>query len=448
MPHPLFPWLKKVEEFLHEEDGAIIIFYAVLLPIILAFAAFAVDFGFSYGRKGGMQAAADAAAMAGALQFVSNNPSGLSAASNTLEAIKTGAVNEAYASLNYSGYSNGLTDSFRTVTVNSPVIDDISNPYTVTVSFHETRNLSLVAAVTRLLGGNYSSTQIGVRASAQAFWKGNNCLLALSKTGVGFAVNGSVTVGSNNVPKCGIAVDSSDPCAMDTRGTSVNIDVPIYTVGGICMTGSPTQPPTSHGPYIPDPYDVSGSKAYISNYYDSVTSLAPAGTPSGQGAQRGYTLPKAPDNTYYATDPMTNVGPQGVLTLTSGTYVFKNGFNVSSQQTVQVASGGTATIIVGGPTTSIGAGGTLNIPAQTSGPLQGIGFACLTCATVNFSGGSSFSGTIYAPNANVAWQGNSGTPASACLQIVANTISLGGNVKLNDSCASSKSGNYYARLTE
>jgi len=395
-----------------------------------------------------MQAAADSAAMAGALEFVSDNPSGLSLTDPSYLEIKSKAINQVYATLNYAGYKNGYTDSLRTVKVDTPIIDDTTKKYTITVSVKESRSLALLAAAERIFGKNYTSTIIGTHASARAIWQGDNCLLALKNSGVGFSANGTINLGSSITPQCGLAVNSNDPCAFDTRGSSVSINVPVYTVGGICMTGSPSVPPISHGYAIPDPYVASGARGAIGNYYTNSNVVSNSATCSGSGSRKDCTLPTPAPNTYYSINPMNSVGSQGTLTLSSGTYVFKGGISVGSQQSIIVAPNATVTLIIGGTAFDLSAGGTVNLNAPTIGIFSGITIACLTCTgTSKINGGPTYSGSIYAPNADITYVGNAQSP---CVQIVASTINLSGTVSLNDSCIPSqnKSANYYARLTE
>ena len=60
-------------QILTRERGSVIIFVAVLMLVLLGFAAFAIDFGYVYGIKNKLQNAADSAALAGASVLFSNN---------------------------------------------------------------------------------------------------------------------------------------------------------------------------------------------------------------------------------------------------------------------------------------------------------------------------------------------------------------------------------------
>jgi Flp pilus assembly protein TadG len=86
------------------QRGAVLILFAVLLPILLGFAALAVDVAFVVMTKARMQNAADAAALAGA--------SGLLAGETTASARLT-ALNLA----NLNGYT---ADAFTVVTISNP----------------------------------------------------------------------------------------------------------------------------------------------------------------------------------------------------------------------------------------------------------------------------------------------------------------------------------------
>lgn len=77
---------------LRQKNGFTIIWLALLFPVILLFAAMAVDFGYMYMAKGQLQNAADSAALAGAAKL---NPTFINQTSARNEAIKFASSNKA-----------------------------------------------------------------------------------------------------------------------------------------------------------------------------------------------------------------------------------------------------------------------------------------------------------------------------------------------------------------
>src|SRR5665648_735652 len=64
------PILRRLSAFLVDQDGAMAILFALLLPVLIGFAGLAVDIGHMYVVKGQLQNAADAGALAGARGLV------------------------------------------------------------------------------------------------------------------------------------------------------------------------------------------------------------------------------------------------------------------------------------------------------------------------------------------------------------------------------------------
>jgi Flp pilus assembly protein TadG len=64
-----------IDNRLHRQRGVIIIWFTLLLPVLLSFAALAIDLTRLYLTKVELQNAADAAALAGAIEFSGSHPS-------------------------------------------------------------------------------------------------------------------------------------------------------------------------------------------------------------------------------------------------------------------------------------------------------------------------------------------------------------------------------------
>src|SRR5665213_4193326 len=106
-------------KFGREESGQMLILVALNTALLFAFLALAIDVGLLFRAKRQMQVAADAAAVAGALDYKFNN-----------------SVTSAQAAGKAASASNGVTDGTNgsVVTINVP---PTSGPYTGTAGFVE-----------------------------------------------------------------------------------------------------------------------------------------------------------------------------------------------------------------------------------------------------------------------------------------------------------------------
>ena len=67
--------INKISQF-HSEEGAVLPIVAIVLIILLGFAAFAIDFGFVYMRQAQLQSVADAEALVCASNYLTCNSTG------------------------------------------------------------------------------------------------------------------------------------------------------------------------------------------------------------------------------------------------------------------------------------------------------------------------------------------------------------------------------------
>ncbi len=101
-----------------QDEGYVIVVVAALIAILLAFAAFAVDFGILYGARTSLQRAADAAALAGASTFILE-PNAAQPATADEYARRTVVQNSVFGNfIQSSDISNVIVDTaLRRVTV-------------------------------------------------------------------------------------------------------------------------------------------------------------------------------------------------------------------------------------------------------------------------------------------------------------------------------------------
>jgi Flp pilus assembly protein TadG len=236
--------------FLKDESGSVAVMVAVSLIGILGMMGLAIDVGQLRLAKQRLQMAADAAALAGALE--------LSYCGGTANCgILTTAARDALTENGFSG-STLLTScapsgtTVLSVTVNNgPCAMGAANPHNGNTSYVEVvvsqPQPTYFAAV---LGIN--SVLIKTRAEAAAIG-GSNCMFALDPVGAN-----ALTVdflAAVNSPNCGIVVESSSPSALSCTLFASIVSSSIGVVGGVSQFFCNISPTPKTGINVPNPAD-------------------------------------------------------------------------------------------------------------------------------------------------------------------------------------------------
>jgi hypothetical protein len=390
--------------------GQVMVLVCVSLIAIVGMIAVVTDFSFLQHQRNMMQTAADSAAMAGSEEL---------------------SYGDQVAAGKADAASNGYTDGASSVTV------AINNP--PSAGPNRANSAYVEAIVTkpeptyflRLLG--VSTISVSARAVA---YEGNgpNCIYVLNPSASGaFSANGNVTVATG----CGLLVDSSSSTGLSVVGHVSITASTIGVVGGYSAGGSSTLTPTpkigviaASDPlaYVPAP--TVGSCAH--------TNFSLSGSNGSSGSP--YQL--------YAGTYCGGITVHGNawLHFNAGTYVLAGGGMSVSTNTTMTGTGVTfynTTGTGGYGAISFSGSGTANLSAPTSGSLAGILFfqdrsIPSSGAASSFSGSSSstFDGAIYFPTTSISFSGNSS--ASGYGIVVANQLTLSGNVSI---------GNNYSSLT-
>jgi hypothetical protein len=406
----------------------VVVQVAISLTALLAVTAIALDVGTLLTEQRHGQAAADAAALAGAIDLFTNyqtnngtDPKGTAKAS----ALSTAAAN---------GYSNdGVTS---TVTVNIPpksgYFVGVAGYVEVIVQYNQSRGFSNLFGSGRI--------PVKARAVARGAWKvpkGGILVLdptapgALS-TGGGGNVNvngGIVIVDSNNTGTNG-AMTVSGGGTVTAQGFNLTGDYK-GTVGspGISTAPNTLVPPT------PDPL------AY----------LPAPGAPGGPPIPGAGTITKS-GNTYTLTPGSFSNLPNFTSSDTvifkqasynsgsadSGIYYLTAGGLTSNGATLMMDPNTTGGIMLynagtgsnDGISIAGGSSGSVNLAGLTSGRYQGLLIFQARGATENVSitGNGSFSmeGTIYAPSGNLKLTGN-GSSSVIGSNLIADTVTISGS---------------------
>jgi len=373
---------------LRDESGQALVVTALVVPIMVGCIALAVDMGVLYHEKRDLQIAADAAAIAGAVDYLYNGSD---------PSAKTAAA--AASSV------NGFTDGTNGVTVTTSV-PPADGPNSGTAGYVEAVVSKPIKTVFMSVFG-FNNVTVKARAVAGTPGIGAACIWALAKTGTGLDLQGAYDIEATN---CGVYVNSTTSDAVSVTGNggtmntafvdAVGNTVPKHQTSPTPVTPN-TAPRTDPWGNLTGPTPTNGGCTTTDSSTTSIT-----GSVTGPGA--GYAV--------CYTKAVTLSG----ATLGAGTYTFESGVTISGTVTV---NSGTIDIYSGSfnqPSNTL-----LNITAPTSGAYNGIAIMQPASNTANLqvqfgSNNETLDGYIFAPGAEVYLQDHGG--GIVATGIVANTI--------------------------
>lgn len=453
-------------KFRGDQRGAILVFVALVLAVVLGFAGLGVETGLWYSIKRHEQTAADYAALSGAIEYAAGQPYYL-AASGSVPA--KGICELAKRDAARNGFT--VADSFVCPDATPACTDPsagqmcVNNPPVLGRLAGDANAVEVILAQqqnTLFASLFLPSVTIKSRAVADVLAAGSACSLATwdkpTNNPGGTAIDFSGSSASFN--GCGFASDSTGSKSINFQGNAT-IDASWFqTTGNYNLNGNSVTFPsnlallTDTAP-IPDPYSTSCAPA-----------IACAGTitwPTVTG-NGGLSLPLTGGTLQPGTYKPMNFGAY-TYSLCPGIYVINgednqdSAFTVGNGTTVNIAtsgcsgSGSGVTIIAtsSGNTKKAGGfnvtGGTLNLSAPTSSPQTGIPSGLLFAqdpthadttvsngkeadSTITAGGTDSLQGTLYTPKTNVTFTGNSN---STCFIIIANTVTYTGTSTVSGS---------------
>ena len=404
---------------------------ALSLVAVSSIVAFALDGGLLLDHRRRAQAAADAAALAAADDLYTNwysnqgvDKSGTAKAS----ALATAAADK---------FNNdGVTS---TVTVNIPPVSGNAIGQAgyaeVIIQYNQSRAFSSI----------FGAGKIPVKGRAVA--RGLRKTSTIGVLVLDSKAQGALTIsGSAGMKVDGTVIVNSTSSKAAVSSGSAGLTCTELEVGGN--------------------YNASGSSYFHASPIE--TGVAPASDPLA-------TLP-VPDPTTMPVESTSTCKPTSGQTLQPG--VYKGGITINSQPNVTLApgiyylegggftmSGGSSSMtangvmLYNGPSAGTGGtagsitlsgGGTVTMSPPTSGPYYGMAIfqQRSSTSTVTISGGSNwaFTGTVYAPGANVTVSG--GSNASMGSQYISDTLTLSGASTFKDINPAQGYGPRDIRLTE
>lgn len=219
----------RLQEFNRDRSGAVAVLLALTAPVLVAFVGLALDYGFATSQRSTMQAAADAAALAGAKELSLSD-----AKRENVEAVVKAVV------------ATYVQENGTSLQADPSVDTQISNePLRVTVKLRTT--------YTPLIGGHLgmSDTDISVQAVARVAGQPNICVLALEPRELGaVALSNNATLTGKN---CAVFSNSRSSSGLTVSDGAHLSAATVCSAGGIMGNGQITPPPYQDCPQFTDP---------------------------------------------------------------------------------------------------------------------------------------------------------------------------------------------------
>ena len=371
------------------EAGQVLVLTTLSMMLLLGFAGLAVDVGMLFHAKRNVQIAADAAALAGAIDYK-----------------YYASVSSATAAAQSAASANGITN-LGDLTVHVNPTDDTNLPSPATGFIEAIVSVPNPTWFMSLFG--FNSVNVAARAVAGDPSPGDACIYVLNPTATeSMQVQGSFVI---NAPGCGVIVDSKNSSALYFGGTAGTLTASwVAVVGGDGgQTGDSTPAPVTGAAPISDPLGGlmgptptnGGCSASGDGYPGQIGS-----TDTTTTTLTGTVLGPGTGNVICYTQPIN----LNNVTLGAGIYVFENG--VTTNGAVTSAPGGTTLDIYSG-TFAANTNTLVNLVAPTSGQTNGIALMepptntnTITLQIGTLTG--SLDGIIYAPNAQLYLQDSGG----------------------------------------
>jgi hypothetical protein len=420
-----------------EECGQVIVFTLLSMTLLLGFLALAIDVGILFRAKRNAQIAADAAAVAGALDYKYNSSVSSAQTAGAAAASANGVTNGTGGAVvainippkygNYAGF-----DGFVEAVVTQP---------------NSTFFMGMLSGKT--------STTVGSRAVAGS-GSGAGCIWTLARSGSDVSLTGS---GALTASMCKIYDDSSASNALKLTGSGSISALSIGVAGNYSETGSGSINPTPVTGMAPAanplnltppaiPTGTCSSNCNPSFSGSTNNSIGP-GTYTSISNSGSGTLTLTPGN-YIINGNLSNTG-SGSLILGAGNYTISGNFTTTGSGSLTLGSG---EYIVGGNLGLTGSGaltgtsvsfyteggstitgsGSEDLTAPTSGPYNGVLIyqppGDTQAVSLTGSGSAIIQGIVYAPGAAMTLTGSGSMTVS--LDIIVDSLSLTGSGSITD----------------
>ncbi len=401
-------------KYLADQTGSTSVMFAIAVPAILGSVIFMTEVGLWRAKKADLQASADMAALAGAIEYSKNENKALSKRS-------------AYADAKDNHFDPGL----GSITTHIP---PISGNYTNKEAVQVTIKQELPTFLSKMF------LKKPMEATVQAVAKVSGesvkaCVLTLAPTGTGISVGGSVNLVTHG---CGLHSNSTSEPAFDVWG-AVEIRAACASSSGQTRIGgskpkifSDCPEPLSNKAPVIDPYAAIDVPPGI----DHEPCQSP--TTTGNGNNQQMSFPDPAGGVVKICDSSIDI--RANIELEPGTYVFdgteldfgNNGFIAGEDVTLIFMNDGAINNVNGG--------NGFDISAPDSGDYAGIAMYAdrntMAGEEWKFAGNSDMSilGALYLPTIDLEYAGGAGTNATACTQLVAYRVEFVGNSEFQNNC--------------
>lgn len=416
------------------ESGQVLVITSLSMLVLLGTMGVALDAGMLFRAKRTVQIAADAAAVAGALDFRYN-----ASVDSAVAAGKAGAA------------ENGFTDGVNGVVVSINIPPKYGETAGKSGYIEAIVQYPSPTYFMRLMG--FDSVDMATRAVAGT---GSTyaCIWSLAKSGADVSINGSAGL---NTPGCSIYDDSAASNALTLSGGGTITAKSIGIVGGYSLSNNSNLVPIPTTGLAPAADPLAGlsvpsiatdtctsSNCNISVSGSTSITLQP-GTYSSVSNTGGGTITFAPGD-YIITGSVTSSSNGGIvfgagnyaiggdltdtggssMTFGSGLYCVGGKLNLSGSGTIS----GAGVTFYTESSTSVSGGSNISLSAPTSGSYSGVLFFQArndsSTLTISGSSGTMVQGILYAPTAAVTLSG-SGSGTSMSLDVVTDTLTVTGN---------------------
>lgn len=376
----------------------------LMLPILIGFAALAVEGGLWYSDRHDLRAMADAGAIAAAWARAEGED-------------EATAATEAAERL-------GFNDDIDAIEIASPPGQGAyaGDGDAIEVVITRTRPLALST-----LFLDASEIDISMRAVAVGGpgGIGDACLMALNSSAQGaVSITGSVDI---DMTGCGVQVNSTHNRAVRITGSgSLTADY-LNTPGDTSVVGSA---------YIETAETLTGDDGYaVDDPYAAIDPAIPAGCDHTGYSKTGSGGAAPAPGTYCDGFSLTG---SFALDLSPGVYYIKGGSLKLTGSTILKGTGVTF-VLSDGASVSITGSSYVDISAPTTGETAGMVFFSRVAGVSNkFTGSSDMKvrGAMYFGNSSVTLTGSSDV-ATDCMRLVADTVTITGSTNLaNGACSS------------
>lgn len=393
MPAHLLPRIRlKAHRIFRGTSANVATIFALTLPIVVGAAGFGVETSYWYYNSLKLQATADAAAYAGALEQISGSD----------KPTIVGAATQSAA-------TNGLGSG--TIVVNTP---PASGPNTAKKAVE----VIVGQKLDRIFTSIFTQGQVPEQARAVALITDASkaCMLALDPT----ASQAALFSGSTNVKVtgCSVMANSIASDAIKLQGSAGLQADCLISGGGVSLSNPVT----------------TVCAAPITQALPAADPFADLPAPAASNPCQNANKPTLGPGTY-----CNGLSLSGNVTLQPGVYVIQGG-DLKVNANANVSGNGVTIYLAGASRVSMNGNATVSLSAPTSGTYSGVlmyGDRTGTGGQSTFNGtaDSLLTGALYFPKQQVNYLGNF-SGVNGCTQVVADLIQWSGNSTINQDCSS------------